>query len=104
MDQPFVLFGTAHIAAIVLAFAVPVILAVAVRMSGNAALANAIRWAFAVELIATYALWYWLLFARGWFGIGSALPMHLCDWPRSRPSSRSCGRTREATSSPISGR
>jgi len=80
MDQPFVFFGAAHVAAIALAFAVPVLLAVAVRTSGNAALTNAIRWAFAVELIATYALWYWLLFARGWFGIGSALPMHLCDW------------------------
>jgi len=80
MDQPFVFFGAAHIAAIVLAFVVPVLLAIAVRMSGSAALANAIRWAFAAELIATYALWYWLLFARGWFGIGSALPMHLCDW------------------------
>jgi len=80
MDQPFVFFGTAHVAAIALAFAVPVLLAVAVRTSGNAALTNAIRWAFAVELIANYALWYWLLFARGWFGIGSALPMHLCDW------------------------
>ena len=80
MDQPFVFFGTAHVAAIALAFAVPVLLAVAVRTSGNAALTNAIRWVFAVELIATYALWYWLLFARGWFGIGSALPMHLCDW------------------------
>jgi hypothetical integral membrane protein (TIGR02206 family) len=80
MDHPFVFFGTAHLAAIALAFAVPFVLAVVVRMSGSAALANAVRWAFAVELIGTYALWYWLLFARGWFGIASALPMHLCDW------------------------
>jgi hypothetical integral membrane protein (TIGR02206 family) len=80
MGNPFVFFGPAHQAALVLAFAVPVVLAVAVRLSGSATLSNALRWVFAVELIATYALWYWLLFARGWFGVGSALPMHLCDW------------------------
>ncbi len=80
MGNPFVFFGPAHQAALVLAFALPVVLAAAVRLSGDSALANIVRWAFAVELIATYALWYWLLFARGWFGIGSALPMHLCDW------------------------
>jgi hypothetical integral membrane protein (TIGR02206 family) len=80
MDHSFVFFGTAHLAAIALAFAVPVMLAVAVRLSGNGPLANVVRWTFAVELVATYALWYWLLFARGWFGVASALPMHLCDW------------------------
>jgi hypothetical integral membrane protein (TIGR02206 family) len=80
MDHPFVFFGTPHVTAVVLAFAVPAILAVAARASGSAALVNIVRWTFVVELIATYALWYWLLFARGWFGIGSALPMHLCDW------------------------
>jgi len=80
MDYPFVFFGTAHVAAIALAFVVPVVLAAAVRLSGSMALANALRWAIALELVATYALWYWLLYERGWFGIASALPMHLCDW------------------------
>jgi hypothetical integral membrane protein (TIGR02206 family) len=80
MDQPFVFFGTAHVAAIALAFAVPLVLAVVVRLSGSGAFANAVRWAFAVGLIATYALWYWLLYSRGWMAVGNLLPMHLCDW------------------------
>jgi hypothetical integral membrane protein (TIGR02206 family) len=80
MDSHFVLFGTAHLSAIALAFAVPVVLAILVRRSGSAALADALRWLFAAELIATYALWYWLLIARGWAGVGNVLPMHLCDW------------------------
>ncbi len=80
MDQPFVMFGTAHLAAIALTFAVPLVFALAVRASGSGRLANVLRWAFAVELIATYALWYWLLWQRGWMAVGNILPMHLCDW------------------------
>ncbi|HWA89327.1 MAG TPA: TIGR02206 family membrane protein [Rhizomicrobium sp.] len=80
MDQPFVIFGTAHLFAVALAFAVPLAMAVAVRATGSAALANLFRWAFAVELIATYLLWYWLLYQRGWMAVGNMLPMHLCDW------------------------
>jgi len=80
MENHFVLFGTAHWTAIALAFAVPLALAAAVRISRNAVLRDAVRWAFAAELIATYALWYWLLYDRGWMAVGNVLPMHLCDW------------------------
>lgn len=80
MDQHFVLFGTAHLTAIALAFAVPLGLAIAVRASGSARLATVLRWAFALELIATYAVWYWLLWQHGWMAVGNMLPMHLCDW------------------------
>lgn len=79
-DTPFVLFGTAHLVAIALAFVLPALFALIVRASGSAALANALRWAFAAELIATYVLWYWLLWQRGWMTLGNTLPMHLCDW------------------------
>ncbi len=44
MDSHFVLFGTAHLSAIALAFAVPVVLAILVRFSGSATLLNAVRW------------------------------------------------------------
>ena len=80
METHFVLFGTAHLTAIALAFAVPLVLALAVRLSGSAGLRDIVRWVFAAELIATYALWYWLLYERGWMAVGNMLPMHLCDW------------------------
>lgn len=80
MDPHFVPFGKAHLLAIGLAFEIPVILAFVVRIAKSKALADAVRWAFAVELIATYALWYWLLYERGWMAVGNMLPMHLCDW------------------------
>jgi hypothetical integral membrane protein (TIGR02206 family) len=80
MEPHFVLFGAAHLTAIALAFAVPIVLAALLRLSGSATLANLVRWAFAAELIATYALWYWLLYERGWMAVGNMLPMHLCDW------------------------
>jgi hypothetical integral membrane protein (TIGR02206 family) len=80
MDPHFILFGAAHLTAIALAFAVPILLAIVVRLSGSAALTNIVRWLFALELIATYAIWYWLLYQRGWVAVGNILPMHLCDW------------------------
>ena len=80
MASSFVLFGPAHLWAIALAVVVPVMLAIIVRSSGSARLTDAVRWAFAAELIATYLLWYWLLYARGWAAVGNILPMHLCDW------------------------
>ena len=80
MNPHFVLFGQAHLVAVALAFAVPVVLALVVRASGGAALTNLVRWFFAIELIATYAIWYWLLYQRGWMAVGNLLPMHLCDW------------------------
>ena len=80
MDPHFVIFGPAHLAAIALAFVVPLVMAAAVRASGSTALMNIFRWAFAALLIATYLLWYWLLWQRGWMAVGNMLPMHLCDW------------------------
>src|ERR1700761_9289520 len=80
MDPHFVVFGPAHLTAIALAFGVPLLMAAAVRLSGSAMLANIFRWAFAALLIATYLLWYWLLWQRGWMAVGNMLPMHLCDW------------------------
>ena len=80
MSHPFVLFGPAHLWAVALAFAVPLVLAAAVRLSSNAKLADIVRWLFAGLLIATYILWYLLLAERGWLRLGNILPMHLCDW------------------------
>ncbi|HTT98044.1 MAG TPA: TIGR02206 family membrane protein [Rhizomicrobium sp.] len=80
MTIPFVIFGQAHLIAIALAFIVPVVLAIFVRMANNPALYKIVRLLFAAELIATYVLWIWLLYSRGWMAVGNLLPMHLCDW------------------------
>jgi hypothetical integral membrane protein (TIGR02206 family) len=77
MPHPFVPFGAAHLTAIALALAIPLALAGLARPVRGTALADAIRYLFAAELLAMYALWFWLLYAGM---VGNALPMHLCDW------------------------
>ena len=80
MGRPFVPFGADHLAAIALAFVVPVVLGIAARLSGRRRLIRALALAFALELIATWILWYWLIAARGWISASTILPMQLCDW------------------------
>jgi hypothetical integral membrane protein (TIGR02206 family) len=80
MNDSFVLFGTAHLVAIALAFAVPLALSVATALSRNAAFERQVRAVLAALLIGTWILWYWLLYKRAWFAPGNILPMHLCDW------------------------
>lgn len=77
MSHPFIPFGTAHLAAIALAFVLPVVLAGVVRSASGRSAVPAVRGLFAVELIAMYGLWFWLLYTGM---VGNALPMHLCDW------------------------
>jgi hypothetical integral membrane protein (TIGR02206 family) len=77
MTNPFIPFGTAHLAAIALSVIVPILLALLVRLSGRAQIAAVVRWLFAGELVAMYLLWFWLLFQGV---VGNVLPMHLCDW------------------------
>ncbi|MEI9991156.1 MAG: TIGR02206 family membrane protein [Rhizomicrobium sp.] len=79
MHEPFVLFGTQHLAAIALTLAVPAILAMIARRQGPRA-DIAIRRGLAALLIGTWIAWYALFFARDWLGPGNALPMNLCDW------------------------
>jgi len=74
------MFGPAHQVAIAFAFVVPIVLAVLVRMANNDTLYRDVRFLLAAELIATYVIWVWLLYARGWMAVGNILPMHLCDW------------------------
>jgi len=80
MDRPFVPWGTAHVTAIGLTVLVPMIFATAVRLSGSRKFARAISLLFAGELLATWALWYWLIAVRGWLSPATILPLQLCDW------------------------
>jgi hypothetical integral membrane protein (TIGR02206 family) len=80
MNAPFVLFGPAHLAALALTLLVPLALAAAVRVLALPELARAIRLCFAAFLVATWVLWFWMIFGRGWASAQTLLPMHLCDW------------------------
>lgn len=80
MYDKFVLFGPQHLVVMALTFLVPVVLAVAVRGTGNARLERLVPLSFAVLLIGTWIAWYVLFIARDWITIGNVLPMNLCDW------------------------
>ena len=77
---PFVRFGTAHLAVIALAFALPLALAAMVRKTQNRTFARMVCAVFAAELIATWVLWYWLILSQGWASVATILPLNLCDW------------------------
>lgn len=78
MQAKFVLFGPDHVVALLLTGAVPLLLAIAVRREPK--LDKPFRLSFAALLIGTWIAWFVLFFARGWLGLGNALPMNLCDW------------------------
>jgi hypothetical integral membrane protein (TIGR02206 family) len=75
----FVLFEADHIAVIALTIFIPMTLAMIARRS-HPGIDKAFRYAFAALLIGTWISWYVLFIARGWLGLGNALPMNLCDW------------------------
>lgn len=78
MHDKFVLFGQDHLVALILTVAIPVLLAAAARQRPEND--KFFRWFFASVLIGTWIAWYVLFIARGWLGLGNALPMNLCDW------------------------
>jgi hypothetical integral membrane protein (TIGR02206 family) len=80
MSRPFVAFGGAHITVLALTALAPVALAVLAKRLRSRTLVRAISLAFAGGLIATWALWYWLVATRGWLSPQTLLPMDLCDW------------------------
>jgi len=80
MSPVFVAFGASHIAVLALTAVVPVALALLVRRVRSAKVARAISLAFAIQLIATWIAWYWLLAEQGWVSPQTILPMDLCDW------------------------
>ncbi len=80
MPIPFVLFGADHLIVLALTFAIPLVLAVTARMTHAPAFDRVFRTALAVWLIATWIVWFWLIFDRGWQSAQTLLPMHLCDW------------------------
>jgi hypothetical integral membrane protein (TIGR02206 family) len=80
MSTPFVLFGPGHLAVLALTFILPFMLAMMTRVTLAPAVDRVFRTAFAVWLLATWIVWFWLIFDRGWQSAQTLLPMHLCDW------------------------
>lgn len=78
MAPPFVLFGTAHLSALALSVAVPLLLAFWARTSPSRD--HGVRMSLAMLLIAGWLGWYAMLWTRGWLTPGNALPLNLCDW------------------------
>jgi hypothetical integral membrane protein (TIGR02206 family) len=75
---PFLLFGTPHLAALVLTVATPLLLAVPSR--GRVALDRVVRFGLAAFLALGWVCWLILFGHRGWLTLGNALPLNLCDW------------------------
>ncbi|MBS0280645.1 MAG: TIGR02206 family membrane protein [Proteobacteria bacterium] len=78
MAPRFILFGPAHLSALALSVAVPLLLALWVRP--NASRDYGVRMGLATLLIAGWLGWYAMLWHRGWLAPGNALPLNLCDW------------------------
>jgi hypothetical integral membrane protein (TIGR02206 family) len=72
------LFGPAHLIALGLSLAIPLVLAAWIRRAPRHD--SAVRIALAVLLILGWAGWYGMLWSRGWLAPGNALPLNLCDW------------------------
>lgn len=78
MNQPFVFLGPSHLTAIALTFITPAALSLLSRRRQN--LDEAIRYGLAGVIALNWALWMYLLYAKGWLNIGNEIPLNLCDW------------------------
>ena len=73
----FVMFGTSHLAALVLTFVLPLVLAALAR---RFPIDRAVRWGLAAFLGFGWIAWYGMFAQRGWLSLGNGLPLNLCDW------------------------
>jgi hypothetical integral membrane protein (TIGR02206 family) len=80
MIDSFVRFGPAHISAIVLTVAVPLLLTAITRLDHTGTTGRIVRALFAATLIVNKLISLVLLSRAGELAIDSVVPMHLCDW------------------------
>jgi hypothetical integral membrane protein (TIGR02206 family) len=78
VNQPFVFLGPSHLTAIALTFAAPAVLSTLARRRET--LDEVIRLGLAGVIALNWALWMYLLYAKGWLNIGNEIPLNLCDW------------------------
>lgn len=72
------MFGPAHLIALGLSVAIPLVLAAWTRRAPQSDFA--VRMVLAALLVAGWAGWYGMLWSRGWLAPGNELPLNLCDW------------------------
>jgi hypothetical integral membrane protein (TIGR02206 family) len=80
MIDSFVRFGPAHISAIALTIAIPLLLSWITRLDHTGATARIVRALFAAALIVNKVVSLVLLSRSGELTIDSLVPMYLCDW------------------------
>ncbi len=78
MSNPFVLFGRDHLIVLALTVVLPLALASVTRRSETER--RVVDYGFAAFLIATWVLWFYVIFDKGWQSVQTLLPMNLCDW------------------------
>ena len=78
MGPHFILFGPAHLAALALAFLVP--LAAGFFARGYPARDRTVRWFLAALLLGEWVAFYAVFWARNWLDVNNGLPLNLCDW------------------------
>lgn len=79
-EQPFPLFGTAHLTVLVLTVVVPALLVALAKGCRSETVTNGIAVSLGSILLVNEVLsfiWKWHLGTITW---GNGLPMHLCDW------------------------
>jgi hypothetical integral membrane protein (TIGR02206 family) len=78
MHPPFVLFGRAHLIAVALVLAAPLVLAALTRRDRR--IDPAIRYGLAAFLLPGWLSWYAVSAVHGELSIATGLPLNLCDW------------------------
>lgn len=78
MGPPFILFGSAHLVVLALAFLFPVVAGAVAR--GHPSCDRAVRWFLAALLLAEWVGFYLVFWRRGWLDLNNGLPLSLCDW------------------------
>ena len=78
--RPFIPFGFSHWAVLLLTVLLSLLLAGLSRRYATARGERIIRYGLAALLIADWAGLLLTFAAHGWIGIGTILPMELCDW------------------------
>jgi hypothetical integral membrane protein (TIGR02206 family) len=80
VSSPFVLFGGPHLTALAAAFVLPVAAAAAIRPRTRPRVDRILRWSFAALMTLNWFAWMFLLYQKGWLGLGNEFPLNLCDW------------------------
>jgi hypothetical integral membrane protein (TIGR02206 family) len=80
MPAHFHSFGASHWTAMMSMFAAAAALIAASRATNKPSFDRALRWTLAGLLLADWAAYLGMFYAKGWLALGNVLPLNLCDW------------------------